>query len=142
MSLSTLEISAVRDSFASLAWDAEGAARSFYGHLFDLAPETRGLFRQDIAEQGRKLMAALGFLVQRLETLERVVPVVEALGRRHVEYGVQARDYASVGQALDRMLAERLPAAEAPQARMAWAKVYGALAEIMITAAYADAAAS
>ncbi|MEL6220471.1 MAG: globin domain-containing protein [Pseudomonadota bacterium] len=135
MSLSNTEIATIRASFAALRPDTSGAARSFYSHLFTLAPEVRGLFKSDMAEQGPKLMAMLGVVVGHLHVLEEILPAVRALAIRHVGYGTEPAHYAVVGQALDRMLADRLEPILATQARVAWAKAYGLLANVMIEAA-------
>ncbi len=50
----------VRDSFARVAPIAEQAAELFYGRLFELDPALKPLFKGDMKEQGRKLMAMIG----------------------------------------------------------------------------------
>ena len=35
----------------------------FYGRLFEIAPETKALFKGDMSEQGRKLMATLAVVI-------------------------------------------------------------------------------
>ena len=76
------------------------AAALFYWRLFETAPAVKPLFRGDITEQGCKLMATLGVVVKSLGNLEAVMPAASALGKRHVDYGVKAADYTSVGAAL------------------------------------------
>lgn len=41
-----------------------------------------------MAEQGAKLMAALGFVVGALKRPDEVLPVARDMARRHVGYGV------------------------------------------------------
>ena len=63
----------------------------FYGRLFEIAPAVKPLFRGDIEEQGRKLMAMLGAVVNGLGNLETILPAASALAKRHVDYGVKAQ---------------------------------------------------
>ena len=54
-------------------------------------------FRGDITEEGCKLMATLGVVVNSLGNLEAVLSMATTLAKRHVDYGVKAADYAPVG---------------------------------------------
>ena len=76
------------------------AAALFYGRLFEIAPAVKPLFRGDMTEQGCKLMATLGVVVNSLGNLEAELPAASALAKRHVDYGVKAADYTPVGAAL------------------------------------------
>ena len=76
------------------------AAALFYGRLFEIAPAVTPLLRGDMTEQGCKLMATLGVVVNSLGNLEAVLPAASALAKRHVDYGVKAADYTPVGAAL------------------------------------------
>lgn len=73
----------VRKSFGQVAPIADHAAELFYGRLFEVAPQVRPLFKGDIKDQGRKLMATMGVAVNGLDRLTELVPVVQDLGRRH-----------------------------------------------------------
>ena len=95
------------------------SATAFYGRLFEIAPAVKPLFRGDMTEQGRKLMATLGVVVNSLGNLEAVLPAASALAKRHVDYGVKAADYTPVGRrcaAVDAGLA-RAPGSRAGEAR-------------------------
>ena len=76
------------------------AAALFYWRLFEIAPAVKPWFRGDMTEQGCKLMATLGVVVNSLGNLEAVLPAASALAKRHVDYGVKAADYTPVGAAL------------------------------------------
>src|SRR5580658_6632272 len=90
----------VRDSFAKVAPIAPQAAALFYDRLFALDPSLKPLFKGDMTEQGRLLMAMIGTAVANLNRLETIVPAVQELGRRHATYGVQPAHYDTVGSAL------------------------------------------
>jgi hemoglobin-like flavoprotein len=70
----------VRDSFVKLAPDAPAVAAIFYQRLFDIDPKLRPLFKGDMAEQGRKLMAMIGTAVANLWQIESIIPAVKQLG--------------------------------------------------------------
>jgi hemoglobin-like flavoprotein len=126
----------VEDSFRHVAPIAEPAAAIFYQRLFALDPALRPLFAQsDMSLQGRKLMAAIGFVVGSLRFSDRLLPAVAELGRRHAGYGVRPAHYATVGAALLATLEEGLGAAFTPEVRDAWAAAYGLVADVMQRAA-------
>ncbi len=115
----------------------EQAAALFYGRLFELDPTLKPLFKSDMKVQGQKLMSMIAAAVGGLRSLEQIVPAVQALARRHVEYGVQASHYATVGAALLWTLEQGLGSDFTPEAREAWTACYGLLATTMQEAAYA-----
>jgi hemoglobin-like flavoprotein len=125
----------VRDSFAKLVPIARQAAALFYDRLFSLDPSLRPLFKGDMTEQGRKLMAMIGAAVANLDKLEMIAPAVEDLGRRHVAYGVQPAHYDTVASALLWTLAQGLGEAFTPPVEAAWTEVYTILATTMKKAA-------
>lgn len=107
------------------------AAALFYGRLFELDPSLRPLFKGDMAEQGRKLMNMLATAAMGLDRLDGIVGEVQALGRRHVAYGVQDAHYDTVGAALLWTLEQGLGDAFTPQVKAAWAEAYTLLADTM-----------
>ncbi len=129
----------VQVSFTKVAPIADLAAELFYAKLFKLDPEIGPLFRGDMKEQGRKLMRMLAAAVNGLDRLEDLVPAVQALGRRHVAYGVRSEHYDTVGAALLWTLGQGLGTEFTPEVREAWAAVYGVLAGTMKAAAYPEA---
>jgi nitric oxide dioxygenase len=112
------------------------AAELFYGRLFEIAPDTRPLFKRDIHVQGAMLMQTLDTVVRSLGRLDEVLPVAAQLAQRHVGYGVRPAHYDSVGTALQWTLEQALGSQFSPALRQAWATAYGALATAMKGAAY------
>ncbi|MEM1045629.1 MAG: methyl-accepting chemotaxis protein [Pseudomonadota bacterium] len=129
------QISLVQETFALIEPIADKAAELFYGRLFEIAPHVRPLFKGEMAEQQRKLMAVLKIAVAGLSDPDRLVPTVQALGRRHTEYGVAEADYDSVAAALLWTLGQGLGEAFTPEVEAAWTAVYGLLAGVMIETA-------
>ena len=128
-------ISLVQESFAKVAPIAATAAELFYKRLFELDPALRTLFRGDMEEQGRKLMAMLAAAVKGLDNVEKLVPVLQSLGLRHVGYGVRPEHYDTVGAAFLWTLEQGLGAAFTDDVREAWTVIYGVIAKTMIAAA-------
>lgn len=131
------EITLVKESFRQVAPISDQAAAIFYARLFELDPSLRPLFRGDMVEQGRKLMAMIAMVVASLDKLDRLVPTVRELGARHVTYGVRDEHYATVGAALLWTLEKGLGPAFTAETRQAWTSAYTLLADTMIDAARA-----
>ena len=127
----------VRESFAKVVPIAPQTAALFYDRLFVLDPALRPLFKGDMAEQGRKLMAMIGTAVANLARLETIVPAVQDLGRRHAGYGVQPSHYDIVAAALLWTLGQGLGDAFTPAVEAAWTEAYTILATVMKDAAAA-----
>jgi hemoglobin-like flavoprotein len=98
--LTSGEIRLVQDSFVKVAPIAEQAAQLFYDRLFELDPKLTALFKGDMKQQGRTLMSMIAAAVKGLNNLEKLVPVVHALGRRHKGHNVKPGDYDTVARAL------------------------------------------
>ncbi len=128
------EIRLVQSTWQQVFPFREQAARLFYAKLFEMDPSVRPLFTTDIESQGRKLTAMINAAVEGLGALEELVPVVQALGRRHASYGVTDEHYRTVGAALLWTLEQGLGVSFTPEVRMAWANTYGLLAEVMRSA--------
>ena len=114
------QIALVQSSFAQVLPIADTAAGMFYARLFELAPQVRPMFKGDIAEQGRKLMAMLRTVVAHLDQPEVLLPAARQLARRHVAYGARDEHYAVVGAALLDTLGAGLGEAMTPETRQAW----------------------
>ena len=134
------EIDLVRTSFAAVAPSADEVAAAFYARLFEVAPETRAMFGDDLRGQGRKLMTMIGTVVWSLDNLPPLLAVVDSLARRHVGYGVRDDHYATVGAVLLWTLEQGLGERFTPATRDAWANAYALLSGRMMAATTAEAA--
>lgn len=134
------QIELVQTSWKKVLPIADTAAELFYGKLFALDPSLKPLFKGDIKEQGRKLMAMISVAVTGLTRIETIVPAVQDLGRRHVKYGVKDKHYATVATALVWTLEKGLGDAFTPDVKEAWVTTYGVLAKTMKDAAATVAA--
>ena len=110
----------------------------FYARLFELDPQLRALFPADessMKAQHLKLMQMIHICVNGLDRMDRIVPAVQSLGRRHVGYGVRNGDYDTVGAALLWTLEQGLGDYFDAEVKEAWTNVYGVLAGAMTGAA-------
>jgi nitric oxide dioxygenase len=130
------QIALVQDSFAKVIPISEQAAVLFYDRLFEIAPQVKVLFPNDMAEQRRKLMVMLAAVVKGLGNLESILPAASALAKRHVSYGAKVEHYPVVGSALLWTLEKGLGDGWTPDVADAWTNVYGTLSGHMISEAY------
>jgi hemoglobin-like flavoprotein len=125
------QVSLVQASFAQVRPLADAFARLFYTRLFELDPALRALFHTDMAEQRRKLIQMLDAIVEALDRPALIVAEVAALGQRHAGYGVLAKHYTTVEEALLWALAHELGERWTPEVAEAWRATYTLVAGTM-----------
>jgi hemoglobin-like flavoprotein len=133
------QIELVQESWQQVLPVANDAAQLFYVRLFELDPSLRGMFRGDMEEQGKKLMAMIDFAVKALTRLDSLLPGLRALGERHGRYGVRDEHYDTVAQALIWTLQKGLGESFTPEVKAAWVAAYGLLSGVMKEAAKVEA---
>jgi hemoglobin-like flavoprotein len=138
MAISERQKLLVQESFTKVEPIADQAAAIFYAQLFEYDPSLRPLFKADLKDQGKKLMAALKLAVKSLDDLAGLVPVLENMAVKHVGYGVKVDDYTPVGNALIHTLKTGLGDAFTPELRGAWVEVYRTMADVMRGKAYPE----
>src|SRR3954466_15321229 len=107
-------------------------AELFYGRLFAVDPGLRKHFRGDMIEQGRNLTAMLSVASANVGKLERISVALRQLGKRHVAYGVRARDFANFEDALLFALEHALIDVFTPEVKAAWRAAYTLLSSTML----------
>lgn len=121
---------------------ADTAAELFYGRLFELEPAYKPMFKNDMTEQGKKLMKTINIAVEALDDLEPLIPTLKQMGADHAGFGVKDGDYNVVGASLLWTLEKGLGDAFTDEVKNAWGAVYEVLASVMKQgAAEADKAA-
>ena len=135
--MTTEQINLVQQTFGAVATlPAETVGSLFYNRLFTVAPEVRPLFAHTSQpEQSRKLLAMLGYVINRLNSLETILDDVSQLAQRHVRYGVKDHHYALVGEALFWTLEQGLGTAWTTPVAEAWTACYTLLSTAMIKSA-------
>jgi len=129
------QIALVRSSWQCVLPIKERAAELFYRRLFELDPSLKPLFRGDMIEQSRKLVAMLDLVVSHLDQLGAITPALQRLGRRHALYGVENEAYDTVGAAWLSTLFDALGDSLSREAQEAWGLAYTTLAGVMKQAA-------
>lgn len=125
----------VKSSFDSLLPVSEKAAGLFYNKLFELDPSLRPMFMSDMSGQGRKFVNMLRIAVANLDSLEQVMPAVEAMGRRHAGYGIEKRHYETFGAALLWAVDSCCGSHASESTREAWKALYECITGAMQQAA-------
>ena len=129
----------VQESFKKVLPIADTAVEIFYDKLFIIDPNLKQLFpknEQLMHAQRNKLRDMLASAVNGLSNLDALVPILQGLGRRHIDYKVEKAHYDSVGLALLQALEAGLGDEFTPEIKDAWAEVYGVMASVMTEAAY------
>ncbi len=112
-------------------------AETFYNCLFQEYPQAQTLFTQrstDMKRQYRMLMGTLAYVVANVGNSEKLIPAVQALGRRHVGYKVKPEHYSMVGTALIETFQARLGSQYTNEMRDSWVDAYDLLSKTMIEA--------
>lgn len=126
------QIALVKSTFVYALPISDAVASDFYARLFAACPHLRRMFAEDMASQRQKLMLTLTAIVSDLDDLDRLVPLVSELARRHTGYGAREEHYAPVGAALVETLRNALGDRFTTEVEAAWGAAYGVLADAMI----------
>ena len=129
------QIDLVRKSFDALWPFRRKLAEQFYGRFFELAPDTRRLFPNDMERQQLKLMDTIAAIVGTLDQREIFQSIITHTGRKHADFGVQASHFVAFGEALIWGLQQQLGPAFTPEMRGAWLVLYDAIQAEMMRAA-------
>jgi len=122
----------VESSVAALGPVLDDVVAAFYDRLFELAPDTRVMFGDDLGVQRGKFAAELAFIMTTIRRHETFVTTASDLGRRHGELGVHAEQFRTVGVALLDAIAGALGPAWTPALSDAWRLAYRLTAEMMM----------
>lgn len=135
-------VALVRSSWTLVSSNPDALADRFYAHLFEIDQSAAGLFAKvDMIAQRAKLTQSLAVIVDALDEPERLLVSLAPLARRHTAYGVKARHFDSVRDALLWALADTHPVAFTAELREAWAEAYALVASVMRRAVERQAAA-
>ena len=122
----------VKSSWQHVVPIAGQAADIFYERLFAANPAIAVMFRRtDMREQKNKLIHALCAVVDSLERLEDMFPLLAELGQRHTGYGVQPAHYQQVGAALIETLEAGLAERWTEELKEAWIALYEIVSGVM-----------
>jgi hemoglobin-like flavoprotein len=137
------QIRLVRTSFNKIEPIATQIGEAFYNKLFHMAPETRSLFKGDMAHQHAKFMSVVNELVSLhlrslislpvtlLNDSEAAMPAIHSLGARHAHWGIAPAHFDLMRKALMDTLGEVLGEEFTPQTREAWLAAFDLMASVM-----------
>src|SRR4028119_749835 len=131
-----LAVEVLESSFEKIKPSADEFAATFYENLFIAHPEFQPLFANvELEKQQKKLINALVLVVENLRSPEALVPVLNALGGRHIGYGVIPQYYEPVGEALLTTFEQYLEPDWTPEVKQAWTDAYGVITGLMLKGA-------
>ena len=114
--------------------DPELVGDVFYTHLFQDYPQLKALFTTSREIQSVKLVNMLHIIVSRIDSMDELKPEIEALGIRHIRYGVKPMHYEAVVNALLWTLQTGIGAEWNEEVKDAWQTCYNEVATIMMQA--------
>ena len=126
------QLDLIRQSLIHVHPLADQIAKSFDARLFEGTPHLQKLFTGDMHRQGAMLMTSLELAVSNLDNPENILPAIQALGERHMSYGVKAEYYPLAREAYLWALEEHLGEKFTPALQKAWVEAFDALTEAMI----------
>jgi len=129
--LSKEDIKLIQDSFKKVSEKPQEMGDLLYNHLFDCCPDIANIFKVDMKEQSRLVMKMIKTVVEGLNNVNVIMPAIQNLGSRHVDYGVTAEQYKyfkeSLIFALDKVLGKEFD----EKTKSAWSKFYDVLEDLM-----------
>jgi hemoglobin-like flavoprotein len=132
------QIDLIVKSFDAL-WPARRKlAEQFYSRFFELAPDSRRLFPNDMERQQLKLMDTIAVIVGSLDKREIFQSIVSHSGRQHAQFGAQPSQFVAFGDALIWGLQQQFGPAFTPEMKQAWIALYDAVQSEMIRAGQTD----
>ena len=126
------QVELIRRSLIQVHPIADQIAASFYARLFEVTPHLRKLFSGDMTRQGAMLMTSLELAVSSLDEPASILPAVQALGERHLSYGVKSEYYPLAREAYLWALEKHLGENFTPALKDAWTVAFDALTQAMI----------
>ena len=121
------QIDLVRKSFDALWPFRRKLAEQFYGRFFELAPDTRRLFPDDMEKQQLKLMDTIAAIVGTLDQREIFQSIISHTGRKHAEFGVRKSHFVAFGDALIWGLQRQFGPEFTPEMQQTWIVLYDAI---------------
>ena len=133
-----IDVEKLEESFDLVAPQGDELMRVFYDNLFEAAPAVKPLFEKvDMDGQRAALLNMLLVLRESLRDLDDIVPDLEELGARHVDYGAKPEHYPVVGEALIGSMAQVAGDAWKPEYTAAWKEAFPVVQGVMLQGAAA-----
>lgn len=130
--LTNRQIELVGQSWDAILHSPHETGIIFYQKLFELDPELRHFFKEDIRIQAQKLIDMITFIVHKLNNLDEIIADVKSLGLKHKQILIRPEHYDTVAKSLLWTLEKALGPHYSKEVEEAWSSVYKMLARIMI----------
>ena len=135
-----IDVETLEESFDLVAPRGDELMQTFYDRLFETAPAVQPLFADvDMERQREALLNMLVVLRESLRDLDDIVPDLQDLGARHVQYGAQAEHYPVVGEVLISSMSEVAGDQWKPEYTTAWQEAFVVVQDVMLQGATAAA---
>ena len=129
-----VDVETLEESFDLVAPQGDELIKVFYDRLFETAPAVKPLFEDvDMEQQRQALLNMLVVLRESLRDLDDIVPDLEELGARHIDYGAKPEHYPVVGEVLIGAMAEVAGDAWKPEYTSAWQEAYQVVQDVMLS---------
>ena len=129
------QINLITQSFDKMWPIRQNLAIQFCDRFFEMDPDARRLFPNDMERLRLKLMDTIAAIVGALENRALLQSIVGHTARHHARFGVSASQYASFGEALIWSLEQQLGPAFTADLRQAWIELYQTVQAEMMRAA-------
>ncbi len=133
----SLNTDVLRSSFALVVERNPAVVARFYEIFFERYPQVKPLFgqRNTAQTQQKMLTEALVAVIDHLEDAPWLTEQLQAIGGKHVDYGVTDEMYDWVGECLLAALAEVAADAWTSEVEEAWVAAYGAIKSLCLEGA-------
>lgn len=124
----------IRTSWEVMATSGMENMMMFYDKLFEIAPQVRPMFPEDLTKQSEKLAYTITYVVSNIDRLEEIKESIEDLGRIHNKLEIPADYYPPVKEALIWTIQQKMGGEYSDSIGKSWDTALDMLANIMINA--------
>jgi hemoglobin-like flavoprotein len=129
------QVDLIRHSFDAIWPVRRKLADLFYSHFFELAPDAKPLFPDDMERQHLKLMDMIAAIVGALDQRDLFQSIIHSTARQHAQFGVKSSHFLAFGDALIWSLEKQFGAAFTPELKQAWVELYANVQSEMLRVA-------
>ena len=129
------QVDLIRHSFDAIWPVRRKLADLFYSRFFELAPDAKQLFPDDMERQHLKLMDMIAAIVGALDQRDLFQSIIHSTARQHAQFGVKTSHFLAFGDALIWSLEKQFGAAFTPELKQAWIELYANVQSEMLRVA-------
>ncbi len=127
--LSEENINIVQQSYPKIKDKLDEIMVKLYSHLFEMEPELKSLFENDIKEVAKKQAELVRLYVENINNLDAINEHINRVVEKHIEKKVQPKHYKLFGEAFIKALVDVAKVSYAE--REAWKEIYDFLANLI-----------